>query len=94
MSAPPIVQNCQAEYLSGIRVIREKGADSPCIGGEEGVQHLAGQTLQYKLDGKDVDDEDCSSRYLVIWLAESFMKEAKGEESSQGEQGSGLWRRG
>ena len=67
---------------------RLNGADEPFeqglrVWGEEGVLKLACKTRQSKLDGKDVDGEDCDTRYLVIWLAESFMKGAEGKKASK-----------
>ena len=53
------------------------------VGGEEGVRQLAGEALQPKLDGKDVDSEDCNSHNPVVWFAESFMKGAEGKEGTK-----------
>ena len=53
------------------------------VGGEEGVSQLASQTLQSKLDGKDVDSEDCNSHPLVSLRREEFMKGSERKEASK-----------
>ena len=53
------------------------------MGGEEGVRQLPGETLQSKLDGKNVDGENRNSHRLVVWLTESLVKGAGRKEAAK-----------
>ena len=53
------------------------------MGGEKGVRQLPGETLQSKLDGKNVDGENSNSHRPVVWLTESLMKGAGRKEAAK-----------
>ena len=70
----------EGEGLNGAEETLEHGLG---VGREEGVSQLASQTLQSKLDGEDVDGEDCNTYSLVSLWREELMKGSEGKEASK-----------